>query len=219
MTAALRPRPFLGPLFAWTASVPNGSCPALPIMLRLILTLLEEVFSQEYLVMDCRKSLQPKVRGVFKTDAMAENGIVAVGGGLVPPGGDTRDARWFFFEVSETSFPIVFQKGKDQAFRFITTLVLLGTLLGMQVFVWSNNLKDGAAEAGICALTDNLGNKFALQECLTTKYPMCCVLVDRAHRMATLGGEVDLQLISSNNDQHANDFGKKKFENLDPQHR
>eukprot|EP00973_Karenia_brevis_P006090 828566-Karenia_brevis.AAC.1 len=111
---------------------------------------------------------QSKARAVFKTDAMAENGIVAIGGWLVPESGNTLEARWFFFEVTEQSLPVVFHKGKDQAFRFIATLELLGTLLGMQAFVWNNDLKDCSAEVSICALTDNLGNKFALQKFLTT---------------------------------------------------
>ena len=91
--------------------------------------------------------------------------------------GDTRQAKWFFFEVTASALPIVFQKGKDQAFMYIATLELLGTLLGMQAFVWGSDVADSFVEVSAIALTDNLGNKFALQKFLTTKYPMCCVLM------------------------------------------
>eukprot|EP00973_Karenia_brevis_P046477 6445237-Karenia_brevis.AAC.1 len=60
--------------------------------------------------MGCCKALQPKARAVFKTDAMAENGMVAIGGWLVPISGNTREARCFFLEVTESSLPIVFHK-------------------------------------------------------------------------------------------------------------
>eukprot|EP00973_Karenia_brevis_P086972 12060779-Karenia_brevis.AAC.1 len=89
----------------------------------------------------------------------------------------------------------------------------------MQAFVWSKGHEDQAAIADISALTDNLGNKFALQKLLTTKYPMCCVLMELAHRMTTLGGEVDLQWVAREQNQHADDLSKKNLGSFDPKHR
>ena len=82
----------------------------------------------------------------------------------------------------------MFQKGKDQAFRYIATLELLGTLLGMQAFVWDSGDADSFVEVSATALTDNLGNKYALQKFLT---PMCCVLMELASRSLSHGGELD----------------------------
>eukprot|EP00973_Karenia_brevis_P047333 6571296-Karenia_brevis.AAC.1 len=75
--------------------------------------------------------------------------MVGIGGWLVPESGETLEASWFFVEITESSLPVVYHKGKDQTFRFIATLELLGTLLGMQAFVWGSNQKDLAAVANI----------------------------------------------------------------------
>eukprot|EP00973_Karenia_brevis_P090458 12402686-Karenia_brevis.AAC.1 len=78
---------------------------------------------------------------------MAEKGMVSIGGWLVTESGCTQDSKWFHLEVSEDTLPVVYQKGKSQAFRYIATLELLGTLCGMQAFVWNSEQQDQSAEA------------------------------------------------------------------------
>eukprot|EP00973_Karenia_brevis_P094021 12420329-Karenia_brevis.AAC.1 len=146
---------------------------------------------------------------------MAEKGRVSIGGWLVAESGCTRDSMWFHLEVSEDTLPVVYQKGKTQAFRYIATLELLGTLCGMQAFVWNSERHDQSAEATCCAITDNLGNQFAWRKQLSTKYPMCCVLMELAMGMALRGGEMELLWRPREENQHADDLSKRKFENFD----
>eukprot|EP00973_Karenia_brevis_P001793 244073-Karenia_brevis.AAC.1 len=105
LTAVPALRPFLGPLYAWTSSVPGGSCLQLPVVDKLILVFLIEIFKQALFVKDCARRISLRRKRLFKTDAMAEKGMVSIGGGLVTESGCAQDSGWFHLGVSEDTPP------------------------------------------------------------------------------------------------------------------
>eukprot|EP00973_Karenia_brevis_P008273 1119810-Karenia_brevis.AAC.1 len=166
MAAVPALRAFLGPIYAWTSAVPTSLCTTLPVMLQLIFAFLSKVFADQTFVRDCKLLAVQKRCVHFRTDAMAESGRVAMGGWLVLEGQDTTQCPWFHLTISETDVPVVFDKGPDQTFPYIAALELMGTLCGLQSFVWTS---DRTHEQIIArAATDNQGNSLAVKKGLST---------------------------------------------------
>eukprot|EP00973_Karenia_brevis_P039705 5481304-Karenia_brevis.AAC.1 len=65
---------------------------------------------------------------------MADGHQVALGGFEVGATGTLFDCRWYYLCVDQSLLPIVYSKGRDQAYRYIATLELLGTLCGLVAF-------------------------------------------------------------------------------------
>eukprot|EP00973_Karenia_brevis_P038773 5351123-Karenia_brevis.AAC.1 len=65
---------------------------------------------------------------------MADGDEVALGGFEVSSTGALFGSRWFYVKIDRSCLPVVFSKGQDQAYRYIATLELLGTLCGLVAF-------------------------------------------------------------------------------------
>eukprot|EP00973_Karenia_brevis_P080039 11104455-Karenia_brevis.AAC.1 len=82
-----------------------------------------------------------------------------MGGWLILDGSNTKECPWFHLKVRETDLPVIFDQGADQTFRHIAALELMGTLCGLQAFVWSRERSHEQIIAR--AATDNQGNSQA----------------------------------------------------------
>eukprot|EP00973_Karenia_brevis_P047237 6556415-Karenia_brevis.AAC.1 len=87
---------------------------------------------------------------------------------------------WFHLRVREADLPVIFDRGADQTFRHIAALELMGTLCGLQAFVWSKGKSHEQIVAQ--AATDNQGNSQAVRKGLSTEFPLCCVMMQMAAR-------------------------------------
>eukprot|EP00973_Karenia_brevis_P011674 1580293-Karenia_brevis.AAC.1 len=63
-----------------------------------------------------------------------------MGGWLVVDGDNTSQCPWFHLTIRENDVPVMFDRGSDQTFRHIAALELMGTLCGLQAFVWTPEL-------------------------------------------------------------------------------
>ena len=168
-------RPFLGPIYGWVAAAPRYTRPQMPLMIRLILEFIAFELRQGNVV-DCRAA-DLDLGEVFRLDAKAEGDKVAIGGWRCDDVKRTKDAVWFAVSLSRKNAPWAFQK--DEAFRTIASLELLGVLVGLMVLVPDAPAK-GADLTGTISVscgTDNLGNTFLLDRGITTKYPLGVVLM------------------------------------------
>eukprot|EP00973_Karenia_brevis_P005483 746733-Karenia_brevis.AAC.1 len=88
----------------------------------------------------------------------------------------------------------------------------MGTLCGLQAFVWTPERTHEQILAH--AATDNQGNSQAVRKGLTTKFPLCCVMMEVAARVSRYGNDPDLGWVRRDDNQHADDLSKGLFHNF-----
>ena len=84
-------RPFLGPIYAWSATVPASAYLQLPVLIKLILEHFRHRLQYGNRTIECRLSSRPMGQ-LFMTDAKAEDDLVVLGVGRRSPG-DSRGRR------------------------------------------------------------------------------------------------------------------------------
>ena len=94
-------RPFLGPLYAWASICPKFAKPKLPVMVKLIMEYLARELKGDHM-MAC-EAPAAHLGELFRLDAKAENGLVAIGGWKVPESGRSMDADWFALELTRAT--------------------------------------------------------------------------------------------------------------------
>jgi len=72
-------RPFPGPIYAWSATVPASAYLQLPVLIRLILEHFRHRLQYGNRTIECRLSNKPMGQ-LFMTDAKAEDDLVVLGG-------------------------------------------------------------------------------------------------------------------------------------------
>eukprot|EP00435_Cladocopium_sp_Y103_P012590 s2362_g3.t1 len=103
-------RPFLGPIFAWSARLAPATYAKFPDAIRV---LLQYVMKQ---VAGCPmakpKRTRDHVREAFRADAKAEGAVIVIGGWEVLEGKEKRYGRWFSIELNRRNAPWAHLKGK-----------------------------------------------------------------------------------------------------------
>ena len=209
-------RPFLGPLYAWAWIGPRFAKPKLPVMLVLILKYLATELKGDHMMV-CEASTED-LGEVFRLDAKADNGSVAIEGWRIPKSGKTMDATWFALELTRATAPWAFARGEP--FRTIASLELLGTLVSLVVLVpLSERRGDVAATVSLTCSTDNQGNSFLLDKLLTTRYPLGVVLMELAHQMKKRRMALRARWLPRLQNQEADDLTNFELRHFDPKKR
>ena len=153
-------------------------------------------------------------RELFRVDAKAEGDVVVIGGWSTSAGWDTRAARWFSLRITKAMAPWVFEK---EPYRIVATLELLAVLVAMIVLVEvppsSGDVRIGTL--GLTAGTDNRGNSYLLERCMTTKYPLCVVLMETASQMQQRGLDLRLGWLPMAANQPAGDLTNEVYTQFD----
>ena len=209
-------RPYLGPLYAWAAVVPPGARRELPAMLLLVLEWLAQMIESRRMV--CCRSLLPTRRGeLFRVDAKAEGNVIALGGWSLEAGPSPSSARWFSLRLSPTTAPWAFEK---ESFRYIASFELLATLIALMVFVepaGPAGLSRGIV--GFSAGTDNQGNAWLIERFMTTRYPLCTVLMEMSAQLQHRSVQLELGWLPREANQPADDLTNEDFSRFDPARR
>ena len=69
------------------------------------------------------------------------------------------------------------------------------------------------------ATTDNQGNQAVIRRCLTTRFPLCLVLMELSTWLEDLDMELDLQWRRRNENEEADNLTNGKFEKFNPSRR
>ena len=156
-------RPFLGPLYAWSAAVGPVEARTLPKSVRLIFAFIAKAMRQTGRLQPVGRESDTEVE-LFRTDARADGEEVWIGGWALDSA-DRSKCRWFAERLSRHNASWAFTAG--EAYRAIATLELLATLAGVVCFgVPSGKQLRARCSAG----TDNLGNTAVASKLLTTKF-------------------------------------------------
>ena len=193
-------RPFLGPLYAWAGALPPGAKASLPLFCRISARVLSEV-AKTSVGIDC--SRQPIQRGeLFRTDAKAEPGLVAVGGWETGAKADPGKARWFAVtfraETCPSHWSFLFDLNPPS--RAIAAWELLGIL--MAVILFDVRGKGGTRATATCA-TDNQSISLMAIKGLTTKPMIAAVWSELSLQLEARGINLDLSWVRRDLNQEA----------------
>ena len=202
-------RPFLGPLYKWSAALGSVAAAKIPKMVELTLRYIAfmlESGARQQRVMPC---VQQK-RELFRTDASASGEEIWVGGwSLDSP--DLLQCRWFSEKLNRQNAFWAFLAGEP--FRAIATLEMLATLVALVVF---DCAAEGPHVMRCSASTDNLGNACVLRRWLTTQFPLNCVVMEIAAILHCRNMELDLEWVPRLQNVQADSLTNEDYREFNP---
>ena len=181
-------RPFLGPIFAWSAVLRGGVYAKMPDAVSLLLTYIKKQIEGDPMVQV--RAVGKQALEAFRIDAKAEGEKVVIGGWESLGSSDTSKARWFSMELDRRSAPWAFAKGEP--FRTIAALELTAVLVAVKLFCVDEYWKGKRAVLKLTAFTDNVSNTYVLKKFLSSKFPLSIILLELATQLKVAGLEMDL---------------------------
>ena len=203
-------RPFLGPLYSWSAAI-RGKRGRLriPAMLRAILRFLATRFSEGGELQEA-----PPIEGgesdkeelLFFTDAKATDSSAWVGGFKQNSSGEVME--WFSEEVKPDWADWLLYK-KDPK-RVIAALELLASLIAVKLWMPTHD-RHTAARCWIRGKTDNLSNTFAVSKWMSTQFPLTIFVMELSESLRTSRCFLHLDWVPRDLNQLADDLTNEKF--------
>ena len=216
--ALLWEKPFLGPLYSWSAAIRNKKgTMRLPAMLRAILLFLGERFKEGGQLQEA----PPLKRGteevddlLFFTDARATESGAWIGGFLQSQEG--KVLAWFSEEVKE-DWADWLRLRKDPK-RLIASLELLATLVAIKLWAPVGN-REVRAKCWIRGKTDNLGNAYAISKWMSTKFPLTVLVMELSESLRLGHCYLALDWLRRDRNQLADDLSNMKFDSFNMEQR
>ncbi len=153
----------------------------------------------------------------FRVDARAEGQEIGVGGWLPTRGLDgqpgTRHSPWFALTLDAVTAPWAYARGDP--YRAIAALEAMGALLAIVAFT---SPVPAASDVSLQfpGLTDNRGNHFVLSKLMTTKFPLCGVVMELAMQMEARNLKVDFNWLPRDLNQEADDLSNGLTDAFEP---
>ncbi|CAE8616008.1 unnamed protein product, partial [Polarella glacialis] len=152
-------KPFLAPLYAWAAAVPEGTALKPPLLVQLTVAfLLDNLQNENRGRISCATPEVSKGE-LFRTDSKGADDCVVLGGWETNGAVDTMNARWFSLTLTREQVPFLFKEGKGSSWSS-TSSELLASMVALQLF--GPDPGRGARAAGeitCSAGTDNQANE------------------------------------------------------------
>ena len=208
-------RPFLAPLFSWSASLAGGTFSKFPDAVAILLEFVKAEVDRRP-----TRPLEPLATDpidIFRVDAKAAGEEIVIGGWESWKHADTRQARWFSFHLTRRTAPWAYMKGDP--FRAIASLELIGVLVAVMVFGPGSEWATGESRVTLSALTDNLANTHVLRKFGSCRYPLSIIAMELASQLDLLGLDLDLQWVPRWQNQAADDLTNERFDDFEPSRR
>jgi hypothetical protein len=184
-------RPFLAPLYTFLSLVSADGTRDLPLYVTTVLTHLAARFSARRLYPSAVRRV--KSAEAFRVDAHADGDAIGVGGWMPSRNAqgtlDPAVSRWFSVSLSRDSAPWAYCRGEP--FRAIAALEALGVLLALLAFS-GEVAHDQDVALLIPGVTDNRGNAYVLDRLMSTRFPLCAVVMELAAQMEKKNARVAL---------------------------
>ena len=204
-------RPFLGPLFAWSAVLAGGTFAKFPDAVRILLEYV--VGETEGMSMSKPRRLKAGSVEAFRVDAKAEGECIVIGGWEVCGDISVDKARWFSVTLNRKNAPWAYVKGEP--FRSIATLELCAVLVATMLFGRKLVETDRKNVITLSASTDNLGNTYVLRHFMSCKFPLSIVVMELAAQLHGMGMEMDLNWIPRGQNTEADALTNQEFQGFD----
>ena len=135
-----------------------------------------------------------------------------MGGWEFRGGRNSKDARWWAFEVKQEVFPWLYCKRDPK--RIIASLEMLATIICVMVFG-----DEGSYTGCFTGGTDNQSNTFATRKLLSTKFPLTILIMELSEQLRTRNAALSLRWVPREQNQEADDLTNLLFEKFDDKHR
>jgi hypothetical protein len=206
-------KPFLGPLFSFAAFGAKESIRTLPVFVLLVVRFLRDRLRKRRMY-PCATTEGGPV-GEYRVDAKAEGQDVSVAGwepAYAPDGSILKgESRWFEVTLTRDNAAWAFEKD-GEPFRVIAPLEALGTIIGFCIFGPPHGGKDPRrATSELLGFTDNRGNTFSLVKLMTTRYPLCCLVMEFAAQQESRSTRVDLKWAPRERNEEADILTRRDF--------
>jgi len=174
-------RPFLAPLYTFASLHPLDSHQPLPTYVLSVVKYLRDRLLVRRMY-PCAQPLEPLGEAI-RVDAKAEGETATIGGWL-----PTRDAAgkidlaispWFFVQLNDQTAPWAYEKDR-QPFRVVASLEALAVLVAVLTLTAPAPGRSRRGSVMLPLLTDNRGNSYALTRLMSTKYPLCLLVMELA---------------------------------------
>ncbi|CAJ1371217.1 unnamed protein product, partial [Effrenium voratum] len=168
-------RPFLAPLFAWSAVLSVGMTAALPTQVRLTLVFIQRMLVRGNYTVSCSSPARPTAQA-----AKCATGSVVLGGWSLGDGADPGAAKWF------TMAPWLF--GKDNESKMNSTVAeLLAVYVALHCFGFLDSEGSAPRVLSVCGGTDNLAIDYLSRSRSTTRFPLALVNMQLWYRLGDFG--------------------------------
>jgi len=205
-------RPFLGPLHAWVSRLPEEAIINIPLMVRLVLSWLKG----RLLKCHIRPVRPPSMfwdRGEwFRGDASATDTDIRIGAWMCADGVSSKEAPFFSMAITRDQAPWDFAR-EDNPQRVVASLELLTTTIAVMVFDTPSIPTKGTFV--VSAGTDNEGNYHIVRKLMTTKYHICCVLMELSAQLAKNNMIMHLAWRRRDRNVEADDLSNNIFDKFD----
>ncbi|CAE7880140.1 unnamed protein product [Symbiodinium necroappetens] len=200
-------KPFLAPLFAWSAALNRSTAATAPEMVI--------QFMNGARLDTVHMSWPSCDRQAFRTDAKCETGRVVLGGWSLEHGLNTQQASWFALEISPTELPALFKEGHSSEWAS-TTAELLASYAGLVAF--GHLVPAGGRDSlrlQVHAGTDNSATPAVLSKGISNKWPVQGLHMQMAVSLRKANKVCRLTWRPREENQDADDLTNLRFENFD----
>ena len=204
-------RPFMGPLFTWSAAVGLRGRQRLPWSITFLLVLIKKGLAGEGRMVQVPSRVED-LGEAFRTDAKAQGQEVVIGGWETFGGCRSRTSRWFSVHLNRKNAPWAFARGEP--FKTIAALELFGTLVAVMCFAdgWPRNARSTMSISGA---TDNSGTPFALSRLMSSKFPLLVVLAELSEQLRARNLLLDLVWVPREQNVEADALTNSVFDGFD----
>lgn len=211
-------KPFLSPLYAWSAAIPPSTTMRPPVTVLLTLSYIIQQLQLGKHMTPCRK-LSVDLGEVFRTDAKGEDQKVVLAGWLLAGSKSTFDAPWFSITLGPQHIPWAFRPEKGSSWAS-TSLELLATLVAVVLFIApSSECNHRRLTLAFTGGTDNRSNESLARKRSSTKFPLMFVVMQVSHTLSKLGAVMKLNWRPREQNQEADDLTNDKFDKFDQSNR
>ena len=207
-------KPFLGPLYSWSAATRNKRGQLrLPAMLRAILLFLARRFKEGGQLQEApplKADEESEEEMLFFTDARATEDGAWIDGYKQDQSG--KILAWFSEEI--TADWAGWLKLRKDPKRLIASLELLATLVAVKLWMPCNP-KGSSAKCWVRGKTDNLGNSYAVAKWMSTKFPLTVLVMELSESLRLGNCCLTLDWLRRDKNQLADDLPNMKFDSFD----
>jgi hypothetical protein len=210
-------RPFLAPLYTFAAVHPPESRQPLPTYVLMVAKFLVDRLGMRRLY-PCAQAVGD-VGEAIRVDAKADGETATIGGWL-----PRRDAQgrldparspWFFVALDDTVAPWAYERDR-QPFRVIASLEALAVLVAILTLTAPASGVNLRGSVMLPLLTDNRGNSFALTRLMSTKYPLCLLVMELAVALEQRSLALTAEWAPREWNAEADDLTNQRFTAFDP---
>ena len=209
-------KPFLAPLFAWSAALNRSTAATTPEMVIHVLRFYRWQFMNGARLDTVHMSWPSCDRQAFRTDAKCESGRIVLGGWSLEHGLNTRQAPWFALEISPDELPALFKDGHSSEWAS-TTAELLASYAGLVAF--RHLVPTGGRDSlrlQVHAGTDNSATPAVLAKGISNKWPVQGLHMQMAVSLRKANKVCRLTWRPREENQDADDLTNLRFENFAP---